>query len=57
MNAGGARVLGRARHPGAPAVAIVLIIVTLLLSGWAVLVQRHLQRVMRTQGQRPPFGA
>ena len=43
--------------PGVPAVAIVLIIITLLLTGWAVVVQRHMQRVMRAQGQQPPFGA
>ncbi|MHA7221326.1 hypothetical protein ACX80S_03230 [Arthrobacter sp. RHLT1-20] len=32
--------------PGTPAVSIVLIIITLLLTGWAVLVQRHVRRRM-----------
>lgn len=32
--------------PGASAVAIVLIIITLLLTGWALLVQRHVRRMM-----------
>lgn len=43
--------------PSAPAIAIVLITLTLLLTGWALLVHRHMQRVMRAKGQQPPFGA
>lgn len=43
--------------PGVPAVAVVLIIITLLLSGWAAVVQRHMRRVTRARGPRPPFGA
>jgi len=53
----GAAVVAGILLPQAPAVAVVLIIITLLLTGWAVLVHRHMQRVMRAKGKRPPFGA
>ncbi len=41
-----AAVLSGILLPGASAVAIVLIIITLLLTGWALLVQRQVRRMM-----------
>lgn len=43
--------------PQAAAVAVVLMIIALLFTGWAVLVHRHVRRTMRATDHRPPFGA